>query len=109
MECLPDLSLSLSRVVQDFEPEGRPTELEAATQAVENDASLPLTKSKRIDLGLDLLSIFEPGTPHTLEEIAAWCDCSVQAVALMERKALNKLRRALRKVGMERTELKNGL
>jgi hypothetical protein len=59
-----------------------------------------VTKSQRIDLGLELLSIAEPGIPHTQEEIAAWCDCTVRTIQHMERKALAKLRRALKKRGV---------
>jgi hypothetical protein len=46
-----------------------------------------------IDLGLALLSQrTERGRRHTLKEIAAWCGCSLQGIAQIERRALAKLR-----------------
>jgi hypothetical protein len=57
-----------------------------------------LTKSQRIDLGLAILeATSKPGTAHTLAEIAAYCDRSVNNIVIIQRKALRKLRRALKK------------
>ena len=65
-------------------------------------------KSARINLGIDLLhSLREPGKRCTVEEIAAWSDCSVQAVQQIEKAALEKLRRALRKAGVGREILRS--
>ena len=67
-----------------------------------------LAKSARINLGIDLLhTLREPGKRCTVEEVAAWCDCSVQAVQDIEKKALEKLRRALRKAGVGRETLRS--
>ena len=60
-----------------------------------------LTKSQRIDLGLAILEAsFMPGTCHTQETIAAFCGCSVRTIHDIERKALGKLRKALKKAGL---------
>lgn len=56
-----------------------------------------LAKTARVDLGLDLLAArFKPGQNFTLEEIAAWCDCSRQAIQAMENSAIKKIRTRLR-------------
>ncbi len=52
------------------------------------------TPSKRIDLGLAILST-RPRKPRTLEEIAAFCDCHNTAISRIERAALAKLRARL--------------
>jgi DNA-directed RNA polymerase sigma subunit (sigma70/sigma32) len=57
-----------------------------------------LSKSRRIDLGLAVLSVLrEPGKLYSLAEIAAWCDCTHEAIRVIEEKAMKKLRRALKK------------
>jgi hypothetical protein len=70
----------------------------------QSDDETGLTKSQRIDLGLAILeAVSDPGTVHTRAEIAAYCDCSVRNVAVMEKKALGKLRKGLRKAGVTRS------
>jgi DNA-directed RNA polymerase sigma subunit (sigma70/sigma32) len=82
----------------DFRPDGEPDPDDHWLQQA-------LTKSERIDLGLELLAaLSEPGTCHTQETIAAYCDCTVESVRRMERIALKKLRRALRKRGLTKLE-----
>lgn len=50
----------------------------------------------RIDLGLALLSLVAlPGVSLTGEDIAAWCDCTHQAIHRIELRALWKIRTAL--------------
>ena len=67
-----------------------------------------LDKTARINLGIDLLhALREPGKRCTVEEVAAWSDCSVQAVQQIEKAALEKLRRALRKAGVGREILRS--
>jgi hypothetical protein len=67
-----------------------------------------LDKSARINLGIDLLHALRgPGKRCTVEEIAAWCDCSEEAIKHIEKKALEKLRRALRKAGVNRETLRS--
>jgi hypothetical protein len=65
-------------------------------------------KTARVNLGIALLhALREPGKRCTVEEIAAWSDCSVQAVQQIEKAALEKLRRALRKAGVGREILRS--
>lgn len=46
-----------------------------------------------IDLGLALLSCLrKPGVELTCGDIAAWCDCSRQAIEGIERRAMRKFR-----------------
>lgn len=53
-------------------------------------------KRDGINLGLALVSLVAiPGVPLTAEDIAAWCDCSTQAIQRIEQAALRKLRIAL--------------
>lgn len=53
-------------------------------------------QQERVDLGLAILSVLAiPGEPLTMDDIAAWCDCSRQAIEQIERKALKKIRNAL--------------
>lgn len=53
-------------------------------------------KDAHVDLGLALLSLVAiPNVPLTYYDIAAWCDCSPQAIQNIERDALKKLRNAL--------------
>ncbi len=59
-----------------------------------------------MDLGLELLGIAAKGDPLTHYDIAAWCDCSVQAIIRLERRTLKKLRTrvqfgTLRELGRE--------
>lgn len=50
-------------------------------------------RTERVNLGLAILSCLAiPGVPLTLEDIAAFCDCSRQAIEHIERRALRKLR-----------------
>jgi hypothetical protein len=61
-----------------------------------------LTKSKRIDLGLDLLALHaKPGQRITVDEIAAWADCSPTYIKQVEKTALEKLKRELGKQGIK--------
>jgi hypothetical protein len=47
-----------------------------------------------IDLGLAILGATAlPGTCHTLDQIAAYCDCAPERIRQIEQKALRKLRR----------------
>ena len=55
---------------------------------------MPRKPSKRIDLGLAILST-RPRHPRTLEEIAAFCGCHNTAISRIERAALAKLRARL--------------
>lgn len=52
--------------------------------------------SDRIDLGLAIAQACNPGKQLSLREIAAYCDCSHEVIARIERRALAKVRRALR-------------
>src|SRR5258708_481383 len=50
-----------------------------------------LSKSRRIDLGLAILSVLaQPGARYTLADIAAFCDCTKGTVEVIERKAMAK-------------------
>lgn len=46
----------------------------------------------RVDLGLALLSVLNPGNPLTQCDIAAWCGCTQALIYAIEQKALRKLR-----------------
>lgn len=60
-------------------------------------------KSERIDLGLAVLStVAKPGEPLTWEDVAAWCDCHPEAIRQIERRALQKVRRRLQRLGVDR-------
>lgn len=51
-----------------------------------------LARQRRVDLGLALLSVArKPGVELSCRDIAAWCDCSEEAVRLILQKALQKL------------------
>ena len=53
-------------------------------------------KELRIDLGIAIChALTQPGKIRTLEEIAAYADCSKQAISAIEHKALNKLYKAI--------------
>jgi len=55
-----------------------------------------VAKTQRVDLGLELLSIARtPDSMFTLQEIAMWCGCTRDAILIIERKALHKLRHKL--------------
>lgn len=55
-------------------------------------------KSDRVNMGLELLAArSKPGQNFSCEEIAAWCDCSWQAIWHIERKAIRKIRARLRR------------
>ena len=70
------------------------------------DDALPeapgLSRRERIDLGLAIASARRaPGERVTIEEIAAFCDCSTQNVVVMQQRALAKLAKAIRQRGLE--------
>lgn len=69
-------------------------------RAATRDRSVPMggqAKTRRIDLGLELLArVTRPGHGHSLQDIAAWCGCTRDAILLTEQKALKKLRNRLR-------------
>jgi hypothetical protein len=49
-----------------------------------------------INLGLELLTIArKEGEAFTAFDISCWCDCSEQRIQQIERRALEKLRKAL--------------
>ena len=54
-------------------------------------------KTAEIDLGLALLStVCNPGVELTLEDIAAWCNCSRERIRQIEEIALRKMRKKLK-------------
>lgn len=64
-----------------------------------NEQGLP--KRHRLDLGLALLAaVALPKAEFTQREISAWCGCTQQAIALIEREAIRKLRARLKKLGI---------
>lgn len=59
-----------------------------------------LERSLRIDLGLAVLSaVAVPGVRYTLEEIAAFADCTKHNIFRIQTAALRKLRKRLREGG----------
>lgn len=53
-------------------------------------------RSSRIDLGLAILSALrKPNQTLTSHDIAAWCDCTGQAIRQIEARALRRLRNRL--------------
>ena len=65
-----------------------------------------MTKTERIDLGLALLrQCAKRGEPLDLRDIAAWCDCSWQAIHLIEHQALKKLGEKLRELGLTAADM----
>jgi hypothetical protein len=65
-----------------------------------------MTKTERINLGLDLAhASLKAGERLTCEDIAAWCDCTERTIMNIEASALAKLRKALRKAGVGRSVL----
>ena len=66
---------------------------DAVAFAVHNDGA----KTKRIDLGLAILSaITPPRVTYTAEEIACFCDCSPAMISHIEARALRRLREKVR-------------
>jgi hypothetical protein len=63
-------------------------------------------KSERVNLGLELLAArSKPRQNYSCEEIAAWCDCSFQAIETIERKAIAKIRTRIRlQLGLSNAE-----
>jgi hypothetical protein len=61
-----------------------------------NHGRVPRSRSRQIDLHLAVAgALLSPGKTRTLPELAAWAGCSKQAIALIEKKAIDKFRRAL--------------
>lgn len=59
------------------------------------------TPETEIDLGLAILgALLKPGETLTCADIAAWTGTSKQQVQQMEKRAVTKLREALRKRGI---------
>jgi DNA-directed RNA polymerase sigma subunit (sigma70/sigma32) len=55
-----------------------------------------MDKRARVNLGIDLAMLSaKPNQPMSCVEIAAWCGCSKQRIAMIEHAALNKIRRKL--------------
>lgn len=69
-------------------------------RAANRDRSVPMNgqeKSRRIDLGLTLLSCRAiPGVCYTQDEIAAWAGCTSGMIYLIEQKAMRKVINYLR-------------
>ena len=62
----------------------------------------------RTDLGLALAHrSLGPGERLTCEAIAAWCDCSQENIEGIEKRAIKKLARLLKKAGVNRTSLRS--
>jgi hypothetical protein len=89
--------------------EHRPKSRQGFRDTVEYD--LPMAggeKTKRIDLGLDLLAArMSYGQTCTYQEIAAWCGCTDGFIYQVEKRALRKVRKGklinvLREFGLER-------
>jgi hypothetical protein len=54
-------------------------------------------KTKRIDLGLDLLlALAPPRAALTQDDIAAWCGCTPAMIGSIEARALRRLREKVR-------------
>lgn len=71
-----------------------------ARRAANRDRSVPMggrEKSRRIDLGLALLSCHAvPGVCYTQDEIANWAGCTSAMIYLIEQKAMKKVANYLR-------------
>jgi hypothetical protein len=68
-----------------------------------------LTKSERIDLGLNLLSLASiRGVPLSADDLAAWADCSPKFIQSIEAKAIAKLRRRMPRTGIDLADLPEG-
>jgi DNA-directed RNA polymerase sigma subunit (sigma70/sigma32) len=67
-----------------------------------------MTRQERTDLGLDIAHALNRGKRLTAEEIAAYCECSSSAISQIERRALKKVRRALKRRGLAQ-EFADGL
>jgi hypothetical protein len=63
------------------------------------DTELPLNgreKSNRVDLGLAISrALLQPGERRTQEELAAFCGCTRGGIFMMEKAALQKLKKRL--------------
>jgi len=63
---------------------------------------------QRTDLGIDLAHhSLGPGERLNCAEIAAWCDCSRENIEGIEKRALAKLARLLKKAGVNRGSLRS--
>ena len=57
-----------------------------------------VSRSKELDLGLAISgALLRPGQRRTQQEIADFCDCSRAAISIIERTAIQKLRRRLQR------------
>jgi hypothetical protein len=56
-----------------------------------------LQASERIDLGIAVAHALNPGRVLSLRDIASYADCSPETIAQIERKAMAKVREALRR------------
>jgi len=62
---------------------------------------------QRTNLGIELAHrSIAPGERLSCDEIAAYCDCSGEAIEGIEKRALAKLARLLKKAGVHRTSLR---
>lgn len=53
-------------------------------------------KAERLDLGLAISRLsMQPGQTRTLEEIAAYCECTREAIRKIEKSALAKMKARL--------------
>jgi len=59
-----------------------------------------MTISERIDLGIAVAHASHRGKQLTCEEIASYCDCSRNTINLIEKRAVRKIRRLLRRAGI---------
>ena len=64
-------------------------------------------KTRRIDLGLAILSaVAPPRVSHTPSEIAAWCACTPAMISSIEAQALRRLREKVRRsFGLARCDM----
>lgn len=61
------------------------------------DRNLNDERAERVNLGLAIsAATMRPGQERTLPEIAAYCDCSKQLISQLEKRAIRKVRLALR-------------
>jgi transcriptional regulator len=59
-------------------------------------------REQRTDLGLELMRRWaKPGVRYSCETIAAWTETTAQNIQRIEKRALEKVRRALRKKGIK--------
>lgn len=79
---------------------------EMSAEEDDDDDDCGLTKSERIDLGLALLELVAvPGVGLSSRHIAAWCNCSFQAIWLIEQSALKKVKERLVELGISLGDL----